>query len=135
MAKTKDKKGTRSRQSVKKGGKKYKFIKKFKFFAKYALAPFPDESGSPFYSIQGSEKKMFKDGKIAESRTGGEQGNSELTDRIGMGISLGSATFDFGTETMQKKVPVFEDAWFKEGDNAEAIKAQLEGAGATVELA
>ena len=85
---------------------KQMFVPKFKFFAKSALAPYPDEEdGCPFYFDKDckDEKELFSSGHITQTRT---QENCEMFHRAGMAVCLAAGAADHGAKLLNKRLPV-----------------------------
>ena len=75
-------------------------VQKFRYFAKAAIAPYPDEDGVPIYLGQAEDEvEFFAAGAIANTR---DKTNCEFLHRIGMGICLSAATFDNGITVLEK---------------------------------
>ena len=99
----KDKKGAK-----KDGEEKKDVVAKFRYFAKAALAPYPDEDGAPIYvGKAGDEKSFFKAGYVLKGRN---KDNCELLHRIGMALCLAAASFDHGAKAIVKRVPLLDRA-------------------------
>lgn len=92
----------------KKGGHKKSsssefIVPKWKFFGKYALSAYPDETGSPLYiGDADSEAAFLGKGKIVATRS---NENTEMMNRIGFAISMGASSFEAGIEAIDKYVP------------------------------
>ena len=71
---------------------------------KFALAPYVDKEGVPFYTRQTEEEKFLRPASIAGTRTAA---NSEWVLRMGTALSESAATAEAGSETLLK---YFKDA-------------------------
>jgi hypothetical protein len=121
-------KGNWKQDKKAKGGKQKKdIIPKFKYFAKNALAAYPDEDGVPIYLNNAEdEKEFFKKGHIMKGRN---KDNCELFKRMGMALCLGASSLDAGCKTLEKRVPKPNDS-----DSDIATKTKKGGLGPLVQL-
>lgn len=102
-------KSGRNAKTTQKGSKKSDkkvFVPKYKYWAKSALAPYPDEEdGCPFYFDKDckDEKELFSSGHITETRTAE---NCEMFHRAGMAVCLAAGAADHGAQLLNKRLPV-----------------------------
>jgi hypothetical protein len=80
----------------KKGENKSKdWVPTYNWIAKKALAPYPQEKGSPFWGKK--EKAVFKAGAMAKTR---KSDNCLLQASIGKGVTMAASTFDVGSNSI-----------------------------------
>ena len=81
------------------------FVKKYKYFAKGTLSPYPnEEDGCPFYMNKKcqDEKELFSSGTITATRT---PDNCEMFHRQGMAVCLMASAADHGAKLLFKRLP------------------------------
>ena len=76
-------------------------VPRYAYFAKSALAAYPDENGVPLYLPKGVDEKTFlRLGTIFDSRSGKDE---ELFRRIGMALALDAASTHNGARLLRKR--------------------------------